>query len=1149
MPVIPANQLAFLRDQHPQTARVEWYLALAPYGDACFTALANDVPPGTLVRGTMTVPYDNDAGEANVSAGMTLWVSAIGYNRYEVGRVRIKAINVVANTLTVAENSEIEWADDLYLTCPGAYGFRELWGKYPRIVDGTPVEFYVDYDDNFNSPADTVIPPKANAGPPVCAWIDPTTGNADVSFTGDASYTTELAPAAIASYLWDFADGVVIVGNVALPGTCAAPNVVRWTTPGFRYISLTVTDNTAQARIGVVYVPVWIFQDGVEDPFTQVEVLSQNGDAERGWSAKFRVSRTNSAAEDIVYNFPDGALCVLFTRTWFGNTETGVGGWCMAGDKHYRDNIRFVGWLQGETLQFDYAAGTVEFEAAAHDGIMRLIPGWPFTIEDAATPTDWYEVADLNVDRALHYLLEFYSTINQVCHVERAGEGALRPISIQKFSADNLYGQAQRDLLGDAKCRLLSDRQGILYARRDPQFMDIGDRGGVDIACALVQTDWMNQIDHDRAHRPETGNVRLGGFAYDTPLLARAPGVAPLQNARDERVDGCIVQDQVEANLWAGLTLALENNPFPQVPVDLVGYWPIFDPAYQEYVHLSANDPLDRDDWIAETFVVREVEFADDPAGGTCLTSLVLEKVTYILIGETVTVPIEPTPAAPLPPAPPLPSPWLPWTGPIKMLVAWDKGWMGWTADFLRHHVSSVATAGTGPADLFDTAVDFIALGVAVGDTVENMASGAYEHTTVSGIVDANHITLLANINLVATNAYHICGTEWVNIGPALAAHEFYIQFVPVRTGANTVGGWLLTGWDGTNPVQGSVYWAPDVLTAAPAWSEVLTIETVRAFHANTAAAEFRAIAVNAASPGYAIVSFDPALGNSGFGAVYTANYGAGWSYSVFPSNVPLNDWANDASYFGITINQINSYIYTSRECRRAAPNRFGRLLVSTDAGANFNWTGPAFSFDMEKDGRDDFYVPYQNTDVYLAAATWNAVPLYRSPMRLSGGAFTSLAIPAGMEYEWVHATMGMIGWYGDQLDILTAWHETGAAAFHFHLHRSSDGGATVGGWTDLGGVTTFFDDIPGAWDGNIAIAHQVWPPYPDVILWVGMPASGTGGHHQCRIRYTDDGGLTWYNKMGNWYLVFGSWAGAQGSSGKAGTVGAVGLPRLGANA
>ena len=297
MPQVPVAQLATLQDQHPNTARVEWYVAVAPYGAACFTSQVDD-PGAALVRGSMIIPYDDDPSEANVIAGMTLWVgSAAGLD--DVGRVRIKSINGGADTITVAENTDIPWADALYLTCPGAYGFRELWGVYPRMTEG-PVNFLLDYDIDFNIAQDIILPPKANAGPPAVAWIDDD-GNADISFTGDHSFSPELAPAAITGWAWDFADGIWQAGpGVNADGTCLNPNVVRWITPGFRYVSLTVTDNAG--RTGVVYVPVWIFEEGVEDPFRLAEVSRQDGDVSSGWRTQLKVFQTNTAAEDVIYN-------------------------------------------------------------------------------------------------------------------------------------------------------------------------------------------------------------------------------------------------------------------------------------------------------------------------------------------------------------------------------------------------------------------------------------------------------------------------------------------------------------------------------------------------------------------------------------------------------------------------------------------------------------------------------------------------------------------------------------------------------------------------------------------------------------------------------------------------------------------------------
>ena len=1238
MPVIPANQLAFLRDQHPHTARVEWFLAMAPYGTACFQARVNQ--PGWVdERGEMTIIFDagafgnaldsqqgvltynpvansfRDAGQdfsqwqtvnndalyvirvvnndatvtwaflgaisgANTTVlvyqdsaratagwcgtapgakipstytvhvapndGMTLWLDSTAFNAYSAGRVRLRkvtgdAVNGVSGTLLVAENSEIEWNDNDFMTLPGAFGFRELWGKYPRIVDGTPVEFYMDYDDNFNSPADTVIPPKANGGPPGVAWI--VAGNADLSFTGDRSYSTEIG-AAIASYLWNRTDATVTAGAVNVAGTCAAPNTLRWTTPGFRYVPLDVVDDTAQTRAERVYVPAWIFQEGVEDPFTQVEVLRQDGDADRGWSAKFRVFRTNSAAEDIIYNFPDGALCVLFTRTWFGDTETGVGGWCMAGDKHYRDNIRFVGWLQGETLQFDYAAGTVEFEAIGHDGIMRLIPGWPFTIESDATPVDWYEVSNLNVDRALHFLLEYYSTVNQVCDVERVGEGVARLVNIQKFAGASIYNQAQEDLLGDAKCRLLSDRQGILYAKRDPQFLSAADRlpppgGWVDVACSLLQTnpngqsDWMGRIDHDRKHQPQVGMTRLGGFANTTPYLSRAPGAAPLQSADEKRVDGCILRSQVEANLWSGLTLTSENNPYPKVPLELTGYWPVFDPAYQEYIELTANDPLDRDDWVAETFVVREVEFDDKSQEGTCLTSLVLEKASNILMGETVTVPSEPAPASPLPPPAPLPPPTIPPPGPMKAAVAWTYDQAGYTSDLLRHHVDSTATLGTGILALFDVNVDFVALGIAIGDTVENMSSGAYKHTTVAAIVGANQLTLFADINLVPGSDYHICGTQWSNVTPALAGGEYIIHVFYARSG-NNVSLWCLTNQN--------VLYAPDAFT--PAWSVKLTLATVRAHDVDLVNAEFRGIAGPVGNPAYCIVSLDDCVFNQGWGAVYTTNTGAAWSYSAFPGT----QRCDIAPFHGIFVHPITGEVYTIRRADVPAVGNRARMLVSAD-GAAFAWTTGNMATWVWDTRRYDIYQCYLGGGVQAAISTNPADD--DSPKHTPDvGTTWTTYIAAGYQQPHDGHKAGFVGWYGNASDLVTMWQEV-AGPNHYVLLRSADNGAT---WAEIGDSSPLFDGTPVGFVGNFSLPTQVWYADSDVLLWVGLGASGTGGFHtQCRIRYTDVGGgllgAIWFNKMGNWYITFGTWHGANGSSGARGNAGCIALPRVGVNA
>ena len=643
MPAIPESELLTLQSQTPHTAKITWYLALAPYGDACFTAQVND---GAIARGERDIVYGGDVGEGNVSAGMTLWVGS-DPGKYDVGKVRIKSINVGTNTITVAENDDIAWEDELFLTCPGAQGFRELWGIIPRITEvGGVVTFFEDYDIEYANPLDDVLPPKANAGPPVCAFLG-SGGYVDVSFVGDDSFTTEVG-AGIESYAWDFADGVVQSGGADQEGTCEDPNVVRFSTPGFRYVSLMVTDDIALwNRTGTVYVPVWIFDD--DNPPLSVEVLSQG--AKPSWRLQVKAFQTDSAATEAFYDYPDGALVVLFTTTEYPDGSSDIGGYC------FRENIRFVGWLDSETLTFDYQAGTCEFEALSHELVINQLPGFAYTLEDDADPDDWYKVNELNMDRALHAHLERRSTVNQVCHVETLAEGPQRPICIQAFPDAGVYDQAQQYLIDDAVCLMIADRQGCIRVRRDPQMMTTVERGAVPVVCSLVRGDWINDLDQIKPHRDRTGHYRIGGFDYDTPLLAEAPGVCPSQAEAAIYKEGYLNINQAELTFWAGQMWSKDNNPFPNVPLELKGYWPVFDPAFQEYLRLTTTDALGRNVWTDQRFIIRGVTFRDLVADGTTVTELALEMECPIGSGEDVEVPPPPEPLPPPPPPEVIPIP------------------------------------------------------------------------------------------------------------------------------------------------------------------------------------------------------------------------------------------------------------------------------------------------------------------------------------------------------------------------------------------------------------------------------------------------------------------------------------------------------------
>jgi hypothetical protein len=627
------------------------------YGETLTGAVSGDT--GVVVSWVVT-----DGAWGDGDAEGVVYVEAItgNFNALEnlngsVGGVNIASVVAAIDSLQVAENDDVQWLDGLRISCPGEAGWHELQAKVPRITEvNNVVTFLEDYDMGWNA-QDDVLPPKANAGPPVCAFIG-VGGYVDVSFVGEQSFTTEVG-AAVDSWHWDFADGVVQPGHtVNDEGTCDDPVVVRFSQAGFRYVSLTVTDDSGRDRPGVVYVPVWTFDD--DNPPLLVQSILQKGNP--NWRLNVTAFATNDTASRPFYYFPDGALVVLFTTTEYPDGSTDVGGFC------HRENVRFTGWLEQESLSFDYNAGTVKFTAIDHVLMMQKLPGFAYTLEDA-TPTDWYTVDDLDIDRATHAHLERRSTVNRVCHVEPLGDGQNRPVYAQPFEDGNVYAQVQEHLLSDAMASLLSDRQGVLGATRDPQVMSAAQRVNVATVCTLEQSDWLNEMDETKPHQDEVGYVRLGGFAYDNPLLSEAPSICPSRQDVAIFKEGFLVEDQAELNRWSGCTWSKQNNPYKSVPVELRGNWPVFDPAFQEYTQLTAPDPLDRNQWTDEAFVVREVTFRDDARGGLSVTSLVLEMESRVWYGTTKSVPSPPSPPrVPVYP-PPSPTPPPAWGGALRRVI------------------------------------------------------------------------------------------------------------------------------------------------------------------------------------------------------------------------------------------------------------------------------------------------------------------------------------------------------------------------------------------------------------------------------------------------------------------------------------------------
>lgn len=639
MPTLSGAQLTLLRT-HPHSFK-EYLAVLQP--DTVLACQLNGEPSGDPVT---SITFDNVTQGAfgDVVPGMTLWVGSAAGGR-DKGTCRARKA-ATSDTLYIAEDSAIDWADDDYLTVVENY---ELWVKYPRIVANDSITFYKDWEETYSDQHEK-WPPVAIMGPPDCQFIDG--GVATCEFVGEHSYP--VAPgASIASYAWAFPGGTPATASTA--GTDASPHQVTWDTAGIYWVTLTVTDSNGKTHTGRR--PVFIFErTGASVPYTKFKMTGRHGDLDQhGHAATFEVYGDADQAE-----FPDGALVVYFTEDWYGTTQTSIGG-----NYTGRAHIKFVGYIQKESTTKDPQTSVVTFEAATLNALMDTREGFSCWIKNKGGASNWTEATHLTADRAALSLCRHQSTLLAICDVIISGDTEY--IKSQEFAAKTTLLQQLQTLYNDLFAHVACDKQGRLYFDIDPQMRPVADRSSIDVILDLAHGDWRDRLDLPRPQEPRTSFINLGGVHYAghphevEPILSKAPGDAPGYGGHSLEINGLILASQADGNEKAGLALARDNNEFPEITVPMAGSWDVFDIVPQEYVRLSlaASDTKRGIVWTNQKLIPRRVELTTEEtkAGRVPRVTIHVEKDSYGPSGVVGDYPEEPPSGPTNPPAPPPPTP------------------------------------------------------------------------------------------------------------------------------------------------------------------------------------------------------------------------------------------------------------------------------------------------------------------------------------------------------------------------------------------------------------------------------------------------------------------------------------------------------------
>lgn len=620
MTIPTSTQLSKLRDPAQATK-----LYLSIYQPTI--ALACQVNDVSIAKGARTITFDNvTAGSyQNIQSGMTLYVGTTP-GAFDKGTVRVRSST--PTVLTIAENSHIDWANDLYLT---AVNFYEINPIYPRIIqdpaDDTVTLWYKDYDVAYTN-QNTVLGTFICMGPHYAGFTED-----QVYYS--ASGTSNLKSEAL-SYHWLFEGGTPTGSSSHTPG------YVAYNTPG-QYTTRLIVSGTSSSDISFRHVSIYNRPSaGTNVPILDWELLDLSGSrAQGGYTANIRIRQTIPESQ-----LRDGSLVVIFSDDWYGDLVTRQS---IGGNGINRSSTFFVGYVLGDTITYNYKESWVEFEVGSPSEVMKLTEGFSVSVRygdptalTADDPSGWVVVLNMDIRRALYHYLRWHSTALLCNDFEFKGDDRY----IQYFDADrtSLFDAIGTLMSGAFTGKIVCDRQGKTWAERDVWIEPSIYQTGFTIA----KQDWVGEPTIDEPSTKKVSFVEAGGVSFDgtsfQALLANAPGVTPGYRGKVERIQGLALDSQAELNQIVGDLFAQYNAKYPSVELHMASSYRNFDIAPQEKypITVNANDTVRGISFSGLNFLPETLSYTFDPQIEKLLSTIIFNQIESGSDGDTVAIPANP---------------------------------------------------------------------------------------------------------------------------------------------------------------------------------------------------------------------------------------------------------------------------------------------------------------------------------------------------------------------------------------------------------------------------------------------------------------------------------------------------------------------------
>ena len=628
MSQLTSAESALLREQ---SQRTRFYMSIYEPN----IVLACLVADNTIAKGEMVITYDNVSAGSHllVKRGMTLLVGdAAGSDNK--GTVYVKEAD--ATTITVGENSNINWTDNWHLTI---IDFFQVWPVYPRYTsDGEDITVYKDYDVAYTD-QNTVLGSLICMGPHHAGFVDTTTGTCSVYYS--ASGTSNLTTGTN-SYHWHFTGDCTPTGShVQTPG-----NII-YGDAGHYSAHLIVSGTSGNVETSTRHISIYDRpEDGPNPP-----ILSWGFDGELIGDRDSGGSSIRLWVKEDMGDIQPGALVILFADDWYGTTKQSIGG-------HFpnRETTIFVGYIVGSSIDYDWQTSSVTFVVSSPTELMKQVEAFSVSVEDSTDPdadaiskggTPWFYLEGLTMETALYHYIRWHTTVNLCMDVEYNATD----FNLQFFDADrtSLY-DAVNSLMSSAVIgRAICDRQGKLWFEIEYEAIDDAATN-LTLGMNILNQDWINaqSIQERRVNAVsflEMGGIYWQGAVADTfsALLAAAPGTTPAYRGTPQRLHGFALSSQGQLNTLAGNVYANRNAQFPEISIDVAGNYRNFDIAPQERVTLTLQDRTFRElDWDEKSFAIRRVSYRMNQERQRMSPNLVVAEIVQGFDADTILVPETP---------------------------------------------------------------------------------------------------------------------------------------------------------------------------------------------------------------------------------------------------------------------------------------------------------------------------------------------------------------------------------------------------------------------------------------------------------------------------------------------------------------------------